>query len=435
MSEESKLALLGGMKAVPREDESLFHWPIVTREDEEAVLDVLRRGTMSGTDITKRFEAEYAEWMGLPYALATCNGTAALTAAFWACGVGAGDEVICPSMTYWASAAPALPLGATVNFADIDRETLCIDPSDIESRIGEKTRAIVLVHYAGHPCDMDRILPIARKHGVAVIEDVSHAQGSLYRGKACGTMGDISAMSFMAGKSFALGEGGLIATRERRLYERCVAFGHYERTGAPTRFNPADNQISDPSLQKFSGIALGAVKHRMNQTVSAMGRVQLKQYPARITEIQKALNRFWDCLHDVPGIRPHRIDPSSGSTMGGWYYPHGLYRAEELGGLSCDRFCEAVRAEGVASCFPGANKPLHLHPYFHEADIFRQGRPTSLAFGQRDVRQGRGSLPVSEKIDELCFTVPWFKRDDEAAIRGYAEAFRKVATSCRNLEG
>jgi dTDP-4-amino-4,6-dideoxygalactose transaminase len=415
-------------KAVPIEKEALFHWPIVTKEDEDAVLAVIRSGTMSGTDITKRFEAEFAEWMKLPHALATCNGTAALTAAFWACGVGAGDEIICPSMTYWASAASALTLGATVNFADIDSESLCIDPEDIEHRIGERTRVIVVVHYAGHPCDMDRILPIARKHGIKVVEDASHAQGSLYKGRLCGALGDIAAMSLMAGKSFALGEGGMILTSDRSLYERCAAYGHYERTGAPSRFNPKDNQITDPALQKYSGIALGAVKHRMNQTVSAMGRVQLKYYPARIAEIQKALNRFWDGLRDVPGIRPHRVDLAEGSTMGGWYYPHGLYRPEELGGLSCEKFCEAVRTEGFLGCLPGANKPLHIHPFFHEADIFGQGRPTSLAFGQRDVRQGRGSLPVAERIDEICFTIPWFKHDDAEEIARYVEAFRRAAS-------
>ncbi|HOV64519.1 MAG TPA: DegT/DnrJ/EryC1/StrS family aminotransferase [Spirochaetia bacterium] len=433
MEKREKLARCGGEKTIAAEDERLFHWPIVTQEDEDAVLAVLRAGTMSGTDITKRFEREFAEWMNVSYALAVCNGTAALVAAMWACGVGAGDEIICPSMTYWASAAPALTLGATVNFADIDPVSLCIDPDDIEKRIGNRTKAIVVVHYAGHPCDMDRILPIAQRHGVRVIEDVSHSQGSLYKGRMCGTMGDIAAMSLMAGKSFAIGEGGMIVTNDRSLYERCIAFGHYERTGAQSRFNPRDNQITDPELARFSGIPLGAVKHRMNQTVSAMGRVQLVHYPARIAEIQAALNRFWDALEGVPGIRPHRPEQGSGSTMGGWYYPHGLYVADELPGLSCERFCEAVRAEGFSSCLPGANKPLHLHPYFHEADIFRQGEPTAIAFGQRDVRQGAGTLPVSESIDQICFTVPWFKHDDPEKIAAYARIFRKVALQYKDL--
>ena len=272
-----KLAILGGSKSVPdtKNHKELFHWPIVTKEDEQAVLNVLRTGNMSGTDITKQFEAEFAEWMGTKYALGCCNGTASILSAMWACGVGAGDEIICPSITYWASAAPALQLGAAVNFADIDRDTLCIDPSDIEHRIGPKTKLIVVVHYCGYPCDMDAIMAIAKKHNIKVLEDVSHAQGTLYKGRKVGTIGDIAGLSMMAGKSFAIGEAGMMVTNNSKLYERCIAYGHYARTGAPSNYNPVDKQVHDESLSLFAGMPLGGVKHRMNQTCSAMGRVQL----------------------------------------------------------------------------------------------------------------------------------------------------------------
>jgi perosamine synthetase len=446
----------------------LFRWPVVTGEDERAVLQVLRRGAMSGTDVTRRFEAEFADWLGTEYALGYPNGTEAIRASLWACEVGAGDEVICPSMTYWATAAPALSLGAAVHFADIDPETLCIDPRDVEHRIGPRTRAIVVVHYAGYPCDMDAILAIARRHGARVVEDLSHAQGSLYRGRRCGTLGDIAAVSLMSGKSLPAGEAGMVATSDRLLFERCVAYGHYERTGAPSRFNPADNQITDPELSRYAGIPIGGFKHRMNQTCAAMGRVQLKRYGRRIEEIQRAMNHFWDCLEGAPVVRAHRPAPGSGSTMGGWYFPHGLYRPSEpdgprqrdprevatpresavprdldaprepggswrAEGLGCALFCEAVRAEGVGDCYPGANDPLHLHPLFHTGDLFRQGTPTMIAFGQRDLRQGPGSLPVSESIDEICFSVPWFKRYRPRDIERYAAAFRKVAQGIDQL--
>jgi dTDP-4-amino-4,6-dideoxygalactose transaminase len=411
----------------------MFTWPIVTGEDEAAVLDVLRRRAMSGTEVTKEFEREFAAWTGMKHALAYCNGTASLHAAMWACGVGAGDEVICPSMTFWASCTAALSLGAAVNFADIDRQTLCINPADLEHRIGERTRAILVVHYAGHPCDMDRIMEIARRRGVRVIEDVSHAHGALYQGRMVGTFGDIAGMSLMSGKSLAIGEGGIMVTNDRELYERCVAYGHYERTGSPSSYNPADAQVTLPELRPYAGLAMGGFKHRLNQTASAMGRVQLRHYPARMAEVQKAMNRFWDLLEGAPGIRAHRVSKGSGSTMGGWYFAHGLYRGEELGGLSCARFCEAVRAEGVTNCFPGANRPLHLHPAFHTADLFRMGRPTMISFGQRDVRQGPGTLPVSESIEEIAFGVPWFKHDRPEVIAEYAAAYRKVAEHAAEL--
>jgi len=428
----SRLALLGGQPVIRDEASSLFHWPIVTAEDEQAVLEVIRGGNFSGIDITQKFENEYAAWVGVKYGLAYCNGTASLLGAFWACGVGAGNEVICPAMTYWASCAAVQHLGATVNFADIDRQSLCIDPADIERRIGPRTKAIVVVHYAGHPADMDAILAIARKHGVKVIEDVSHAHGSLYKGRPCGSMGDVAGMSMMGGKSFAIGEAGMLLTNDRQIYERAIAYGHYERTGGRSRFARSDGQTHG-DLLRFSGLPIGGHKHRINQTCSAMGRVQLKYYPQRIGEIQKAMNRFWDLIEGVPGIRPHRPAEDTGSTMGGWYFPRGLYHAEELGGLSCERFCEAVRAEGVAICRPGANFPLHTHAVFHDADIFHQGRPTAIAFGQRDVRQGPGSLKVAEQIANIALAVPWFKHDRPELIERYAAAYRKVAEHAEEL--
>ncbi|MCF7853882.1 MAG: DegT/DnrJ/EryC1/StrS family aminotransferase [Candidatus Pacebacteria bacterium] len=434
MSTEKKqtLALLDGAPSLSVDPGDIFDWPIVTREDEEAILGVLRDHAMSQTGITKEFEKEYAAYNGTNYALGCCNGTAGLLAAMWACGVGAGDEVICPSMTYWASAAPALQLGAAVHFADIEPDTLCLDPDDIEHRIGPRTRCIVVVHYAGHPADMDRILEIAGRHGIKVLEDNSHAHGALYKGRMTGTLGDIAVMSMMTGKSFAIGEAGMIVTDDRELYERCVAFGHYERTGVASNYNPADKQVQQADLAHFAGLPIGGCKHRMNQTTSAMGRVQLKHYPARIAEIQSAMNRFWDLLEGVPGIHAHRPSQWPESTMGGWYNARGLYRSDELGGLSTARFCEALCAEGVGTS-PGANKSLHLHPVFHDLDIFHQGQPTMVAFGQRDVRQGPGTLPVSESITDIAFGVPWFKHDRPAVIEAYATAFRKVAENADAL--
>lgn len=119
--------------------------------------------------------------------------------------------------------------------------------------------------------------------------------------------------------------------------------------------------------------------------------------------------------------------------MGGWYFPRGIYRSDELGGLSCQKFCEAVRAEGVDACLPGANSPLHPHPVFHQADIFNLGRPTAIAFGQNDVRQGKGTLKHAESIAEYSYGVPWFKHDRPADIALYAAAYKKVAENADKL--
>jgi dTDP-4-amino-4,6-dideoxygalactose transaminase len=427
----AKLAIRGGERAVAAEPGDLFTWPIVTAEDEQAVLDVLRRGAMSGNDVTRLFEKEMAAYFGAKHALGSCNGTAALLGAMWACGVGRGDELIGPSLTYWASVLPALSLGATIVFADCEAHSICIDPADIAGRITGRTRAIVCTHNYGHPCDMDPIMAVARKHGVKVIEDVSHAQGGHYKGRKLGTIGDVGCMSLMAGKALVAGEAGMIVTDDRRLWERAISFGFYERTGASNYAKPED-EITEPDLLRFAGLPLGGVKHRMNQTCAAMGRVQLKYYPERIVEIQRAMNFFWDSLAGVPGIRAHRVEPGSGSTMGGWYHPIGLYRPEELGGLPVADFVAAVVAEGV-NIRAGANWPLHLHPMLHEADVYGDGRPTVIANSTRDVRQGPGSLPVSESVPGRVFTVPWFKHYRPEAIKQYASALRKVAENAEQV--
>lgn len=419
----SRLALHGGPSAVQTDSGDVFRWPIITNEDEQAVLAVLRAGTMSGTDVTVQFEAEFAAWHGVRHALAHNNGTAALHAAMWACGVGPGDEVICPSLTYWASVLPAFSLGATVVFAEVDPDTLTIDPKDIEHRITDRTRAIVPVHYGGYPCDMDSIMAIATRHKLRVIEDASHAHGGLYNGRLVGTIGHVGAFSLMSGKALSAGEGGMLITNDRHLYERAVAFGHYERTAAT---------LTEPDLVPYAGLPQGGHKYRMHQLSSALGRVQLRHYRARMEEIQQAMNRFWDLVEGVPGIRPHRPPQDSGSTMGGWYMPKGLYRPEELGGLPVERFCAAVRAEGARTS-PGANFPLHLHELLNACDVYGHGKPTRIAHSTRDVRQPRGSLPVTEALPERVFSVPWFKHERPQVIEEHALAFRKVAEQARTL--
>ena len=419
---DANLALLGGPTAVTTEDEELFHWPIVTEEDEQAILDVLHDGSMSGTDITEQFESEFAEWQGTEYALGYCNGTAALHGAMYGAGVGVGDEVIGPSVTYWAAMLPCLSLGATPVFADIERETLCVDPESVAEKVSDDTKAIVVVHNYGHPADMDAIMEIAAEHDVAVIEDVSHAHGAYYKGQKLGTIGDVGAMSMMAGKSFAIGEGGMLTTDDREIYERAVAFGHYKRHR---------KVLNDPELEPFGGLPFGGYKHRMHQMSSAVGRVQLKHYDARVEEIQQAMNYFWELLEDVPGIQRHHPDDEN-STMGGWYSPKGLYYPEELGGLPISTFAEAVRAEG-SSCSPGCNYALHTHPMLQEKDIYGHGKPTRIAHTNRDVRDAEGDLPVAEGIQELCCGIPWFKHYNPDVIEQHAAAFEKVASHANEL--
>lgn len=419
---KSKLALFGGEKAVLRTPEEMFAWPIITKEDEDAVVDVLRTRRMSGTDITRKFEEEYANWQGSKYGLAFNNGTAAIQAAMFGCGIGAGDEIICPGITYWASCASIYSLRATVVFADIDPETLCIDPKDIEHRITDKTKAIMVVHYVAHPAEMDAIMDIARRHNLKVIEDVSHAQGGLYHGRRLGTIGDVGAMSLMTGKSFACGEAGILTTDNLEIYERALAFAHYER----------NVDLKTESLKPFEQLPLGGIKGRVHQMSSAMGLVQLKYYDERCAEIRKAMNYFWDCLEGVPGIHAHRVKEDDQNNMAGWYCPHGLYNSEELGGLSITRFCEAVRAEGFETS-PGVNNALPTHGMFRTCDIYHEGKPTRISQSDYDVREHDTGLDTCLNIGKKVFSIPWFKKFEPDVIEQYANAFRKAAENYKEL--
>lgn len=420
---ENKLAILGGTPVISDNmPDSLFQWPIVTEEDEQAVLQVLRYENMSGHNITDQFEKEFAAWQGTKYALAFANGTQALAAAMFAIDLGAGDEIICPTMTYWASITPALLYGAKPVFCNVN-QNLSMDPDDFERKITPKTKAAVVVHYCGYPCDMDRIMEIANKHNILIIEDVSHAQGGYYKGKKLGTFGKVGAMSMMSGKSFAIGEGGMLVSDDVHIYEKALAYGHYDR-------NNAEYISQTEELKAYFGLPLGSVKARINQICSAMGRVQLKYYDERCVEIRKAMNYFWDLLEDVKGVKALRTDESEGSTMAGWYAPKGIYVPEELGGLSAETFAKAVSAEGV-ECHEGANFCLHTHPLFKSLDMRHSGKPSTIEYV--DETEYTGAQGCEESVNRYCFSIPWFKHYEPEWIEKCADAFRKVSENYQEL--
>ncbi|HBG27278.1 MAG: hypothetical protein A2Y10_02410 [Planctomycetes bacterium GWF2_41_51] len=421
----SKLALLGGGKSVESNPKDVFSWPIITREHEEAVLEVLRARSMSGLDVTKKFEMAYAKKLGMEYGLGCNNGTAALHCAYFGLGIGYGDEVIGPSMTYWATLLPVYSLGATVVFADVDPNTLCINPNDIEHRITKRTKAIVVVHWGGMPADMDNILSIAQKHNLKVIEDFSHAHGALYKGKEVGTFGDVSVASLMSAKSFAVGEAGIMFTNVQYVYERALLFGHYER----------HNDIQSEELKKFQGLPCGGYKYRMHQLSSAFGLVTLKLYDKQMSDIDNAMNYFCDLIEEIPGITPVRPPKGSNTTKGGWFAWNALYDSEKFEGLTLQKFAEAVEAEG-SICWAGGSSPLHLHPVFQTMDIYNHGRPTRIANSDNNsdyLKQGDGSLPVTESLKNIVLRGPWFRRYYPEIIKEHAKAYEKVASNYKDL--
>ncbi len=421
---KKQLALLGGEPTVKADKipGEIFHWPIITKEDEAACLNVIRQNKFSGFDITEQFQREFAAWQGREYAIAFTNGTMSLAAAMFGIGLGMGDEIICPTKTYWGSISLASNFGAAAVFCDIDKN-LSMDPDDLERCIGPKTKAIMVVHYFAYPADMDRIMPIAKKYNLKVIEDVSHAHGSLYKGRKVGTFGDVAAMSMMSGKGFAAGELGMLVTDNKHIYERAMVYGHYERNNA--------NYISDPELQKYSHIALGGVKGRANQLCVELARGQLKYYDERIAEIDQAMNYFYDKLGDMPGLHPIRPEKNSGSNMGAWYTPQAFYEPEELHGLSSKRYCAALRAESGYSSWEGGNFPLHNHAFFKTFDFYNIGKPSRIAFADRDVRDLDAGVTHADNI--RCVTMPRFVKFMPEVIDMYVDAIHNIIENHEQL--
>lgn len=257
-----------------------------------------------------------------------------------------------------------------------------------------------------------------------MIEDVSHAQGGLYKGKKLGTFGDVAAMSMMAQKSLSAGEGGMLVTDHTRYFERALAYGHYSR-------NNAASIHESEEIKPYFGLPLGGVKARLNQVSAAIGRAQLKYYDERCAEIRKAMNYFWDLLEDVPGIRAIRVDESTGSNMAGFYAASGTYIPEELHGLSVKKFCEAVRSEVGNCCWDGGNFCLHTHQLFQTFDFRNSGKPSTIEY--MDDTRYTGADGCDQSIDRYMFSVPWFKKYNKEWIERYASAFRKVAENHMQL--
>ena len=422
----SKLALLGGTPVVGKAEAAeygpLFSWPIVNEAMRKANDRVLCEHKMSGTDISDEFEKKFAEWNGTKYATSAPNGTASLIAAFYAIGLGPGDELICPSITYWASCLGAIHLGASVVFADVKADDLTLDPASFEARITPRTKAVVPVHLYGEPCDMDAIMAIAKKHGIKVVEDVSHAQGGLYKGRKLGTIGDCGAMSLMTGKSFAIGEGGMLVTDNREIYRRAVRWGQYERI--TRHFKPDE-------IVRTKALPFGGVKNRLNQCSAAIGLEQLKKYDAERAEIEKAMLYYFKGIEDVKGVK--MVFPTwKDSNKAGWYASCSIYSPEAFGGVSNMTFARALNAEvGLSRFGARCNFPLHTSSIFDDEDIFGNGKPTS----RRNLPAGvspkalSGKLPVAEVANDHVIVDPWFKHFDTPKIDRYIEAVHKVAAN------
>ena len=311
-------------------------------------------------------------------------------------------------------------------FADVDPETLCIDPASIEAMITPRTKAIVIVHYCGIPADMDAIMALSKKYNLKVFEDCSHAHGALYKGRQVGTFGDASGFSLMSHKSIGVGEGGIMFTNSDEVLKLAMWFGNYDCH---------EQILKNTDLEKYIGPPAGGYKYRMHQLSSAFGLVQLDLYKEQFKEIDAAMKYFCKGVDSIDGIKSIQPNWSENTTKGGWFVPLVHYAPEKFGGLSVTCFVEALHAEGCTVCGAGCNIPLHNHPLFIEADVYGQGRPTRIANlpASAKIEDYVRELPVTSKVNQRTIAIPRFTRYYPDVIDKHIEAFHKVAKNYRSL--
>jgi perosamine synthetase len=276
--------------------------PSITELEVSYATDAARNGWGEYCyEYIKRFEGAFQAHLGVKYAVATSSCTGALHIGMAALGIGQGDEVIMADSNWIATAAPVVHLGAKPVFVDILPDTWCIDPEFAEAAITPRTKAIIAVHLYGNVCDMDRLLAIGRKHGVAVIEDAAEAIGSLYHGKRAGSMGRFGAFSFHGTKTLTTGEGGMFVTNDADMYETVLTLSNHGRARAQTR------QFW-PDMVGF--------KYKMSNIQAAIGCAQMERVQELIERKREILNYYRDRIASLPGVRMNAEPP--GTIIGGW---------------------------------------------------------------------------------------------------------------------
>ena len=321
----------------------------IDQDDIQAVEDVLQSDFLTTGPKIAEFEQTVADYVGAKYAVAISNGTSALHAACFAAGIGPGDEVITTPLTFAASANCVLYCGGTPVFADVDPKTYNIDPEDIQRKITDRTKAIIAVHLAGQPCDMDAIHSIAREHGLIVIEDGAHALGSVYKGKKVGSMSDMTTFSFHPVKPITTGEGGMIVTDNEDFYKKMILF----RSHGITRDDSMMTRNDGPWFyQQFN---LG-YNYRITDIQCALGCSQMKKLDRFLARRKEIVARYNEAFADCDNIiTPYQLS----DTESGWH----LYIVQVK---KCDRrqVFENMREKGI-----GVNVhyiPVYMHPYYQE---------------------------------------------------------------------
>lgn len=381
-----------------RNDFLVFGSPRIEEPEIEEMILTLRSGWIGTGPKVGRFEELFREYIGVPYAMALNSCTAALHVSMIVAGIGQGDEVITTPMTFCATANAIIHTGAKPVFVDVNRDTMNIDPDLVERAITSRTKAILPVHFAGRPCDMDPIMEIARRHRLIVVEDAAHCVEGVYRGKKIGTIGDITCFSFYVTKNVTTGEGGMVTTHREDWADKIKMYGLHGMS------RDAWKRYSDEGFRHYQVIFPG-YKYNMTDMQASLGIHQLKKVEHYYIRREEIWNQYDEAFKSLPLSIP---SPPEKETRHARHLYTILLNLDKLK-TDRDTFQQALYGEKIGTGIHYIS--LHLHHYYRET------------YGCRPE-----DFPNAKFISERTISLPFSAKLTDADVEDVIRAVKKLTT-------
>ena len=399
----AELALHGGEKSKRK---AFPVWPQYDENEKNALLQVLESRVWWRTPGTRTlaFEEEFAQFHGAKHGIAVTNGTAALEVVMSGLGIGPGDEVIIPDFTFVATASAVLSAGAMPVTVDISRDTQCLDPQLAEAAITSRTKAMIAVHMGGHPADLDALGALAKRKGIALVEDSAHAHATEWKGRRIGTFGTAGTFSFQASKLMTAGEGGIVITNDD-AFEKLARSAH--------------DCGRMPGEWFYSHYRNGS-NYRLSEWQGAVLSVQLSRLDAQTALRHKNARTLDKLLSQIPGITPQSLDPRC--TRNGHYAYIFHVDSQQFAGAPAKRLIEAMNAEGIPN--------QASYPPIHSLDVFKSGEYRKRLCGQASEPHAflQAEYPNTSRAAYEAIWIP------QPALLGDEEDMHEIAAAWRKIQ-
>lgn len=366
-----------------RKEFLIFGSPLIEQPEIDEVVASMKSGWIGTGPKVHKFEEMFKEYKSSKFAIALNSCTAALHLSMFAIGIKPGDEVIVPTMTFAATANSVIHAGGTPVFVDCERNTMNIDPVDIERKITSRTRAIIPVHFAGRPCNMDAIMRIAKKNNLKVIEDCAHAIESKYHGKETGTFGDLGCFSFYVTKNIVTGEGGMVITENEEYVNKIKVLGLHGMS------KDAWKRFGDEGYKHYQ-IVYAGFKYNMMDIQAAIGIHQLKRIDKYWKRRQEIWNNYNEAFENLPVFTPAPVETNTRHS----YHLYTLLLDIDKIGIARDQFLDAMTKQNIGV---GVHyTALHLQPYYQQTYRYKRGDFLNAEW----VSDRTVSIPLSAKLND-----------------------------------